>query len=84
MQQAAPVVEASAWENASNSRAFSIAITAGSANVSNRAMCCSEKDVLSQPFRRGESQIGVMRREQAVRAGETEGSRTLVLSGLGG
>ena len=47
------------------------------------AMGKARKDVLSQPFRRGESQIGVIRRDQALRDGETEGSRTLVHSGLG-
>jgi ABC-type glycerol-3-phosphate transport system substrate-binding protein len=41
------------------------------------------KDVLSQPFRRGKSQIGVIRRDEALRGGETEGSRTLAHGGLG-
>ena len=43
----------------------------------------ARKDVLSQPFRRAELQIGVMRRDPGLRDGETEGSRTRVLSGLG-
>jgi hypothetical protein len=43
----------------------------------------AEKDVLSQPFRRGKSQIGVIRRDEALRGGETEGSRTLAHGGLG-
>ena len=43
----------------------------------------AKEDVLSQPFRRAASQIGVIRRDQALRDGEPEGSRTLVLSGLG-
>src|SRR4051794_12848644 len=47
------------------------------------AMGKARKDVLSQPFRRAESQIGVIRREQAVRDGETEGSRRLAHGGLG-
>jgi hypothetical protein len=39
-----------------------------------------QKDVLSQPLRRGESQIGVMK---GRRDGETEGSRTLARSSRG-
>ena len=44
------------------------------------AMGKARKDVLSQPFRRGESQIGVMK---GLRDGETEGSRTLSHGTLG-
>ena len=39
-----------------------------------------QEDVLSQPLRRGEAQIGVMNDR---RDGKTEGSRTLAHGGLG-
>src|SRR5215210_9280070 len=55
----------------------------GSRSAGNSVSRRAEKDVLSQPFRRGEAQIGVIRRERAVRGWETAGSRALVLGSVG-